>query len=346
MMRNLDVVDFVALVLVFVGGALFAYGLALNPPLSLEEYMRIQFGDWAPGLIIDGILLLTINRVIHSHERKRVISQVASLSNEFALDAVRRCRNEGWLQNGTMTGMSFEGANLDSADLSDSNLSETDFSFAKLSGVDLTHANLKGINLKGANLQGADLRWADLSRASLQWADLRNANLTGSRLDGAKADFALVDKAHSSIQELENSVVDGYISERQIELVTSTFHEFSLVGNSGAIRFYERLFETAPHLSKLFDNDVERQAKMFLQALSVIVNSLSSTERAARVLKRLGDIHHSYGVEPDHYTLLGTALIETIRESLGDNFSDEANEAWTAAFRLISSVMISASEVP
>ncbi len=345
-MRNLDVIDFVALALVFVGGALLVYGLALNPPSSFEGFVRNEFGDWAPGLIIDGILLLTINRVIHSQERKRVISQVASLSNEFALDAVRRCRNEGWLQNGTMTGMSFEGANLGSADLSDSNLSETDFSFAKLSGVDLTHANLKGINLKGANLQGADLRWADLSRASLQWADLRNANLTGSRLDGAKADFALVDKAHLSIQELENSVVDGYISERQIELVTSTFHEFSLLGNSGGIRFYERFFETTPHLSKLFDNDIERQAKMFLQALSVIVNSLSSTERAARVLKRLGDIHHSYGVEPDHYTLLGTALIETIRESLGDNFSDEANEAWTAAFRLISSVMISASEVP
>ena len=127
------------------------------------------------------------------------------------------------------------------------------------------------------------------------------ANLTGARLGGVEADFALVDKTHLKVSELENAVVDGFISKRQ--------------------------------------------TRMFIQSLNVIVGSLSSTERAARVLKRLGEKHHGYGVETDHYSVMGTVLIETIRDVLGDEFSDAATAAWTAAFRLISSIMISASDL-
>jgi hemoglobin-like flavoprotein len=334
-----------ALLFIVVGVGLFAYGLSLDPPSSIQEMLFTHFGDWTPGFIIDGVLLLTINSVIHMHERRRVISQVASLSNEFALDAVRRCRDEGWLQSGMMRGRRFANARLGSADLSDSKLSGANFSFADLSGADLTHADLKGVDLKGANLHGADLRWADLSRACLHWADLRGANLTGARLDGVEADFALVDKTHLSVSELENAVVGGFISKRQTDLVKSTFDQFLEAGNTGAIRFYERLFEEAPQLRKLFHDDMELQARMFLQSLNVIVSSLSSTERAARVLKRLGEKHHGYGVEADHYSVMGTVLVKTIREVLGDDFSTEAAEAWTAAFRLISSIMISASDL-
>ncbi len=90
----------------------FTHGLSLDLPSSLEELVLTQFGDWASGFIIDGVLLLIINSVILIHERRRVISQVASSSNEFALDAVRRCRDEGWLQSGKMNGMRFAGARI------------------------------------------------------------------------------------------------------------------------------------------------------------------------------------------------------------------------------------------
>ncbi len=344
-MRKLDLIDVLALLFIVVGVGLFAYGLFLDPPSSFDEMLLTHFGDWAPGFIIDGVLLLIINNVIHMHERRRVISQVGSLSNEFALDAVRRCRDEGWLQSGMMSGKRFASARLGSADLSDSKLSGADFSFADLSGADLTHADLKGVDLKGANLHGADLRWADLSRACLHWADLRGANLTGARLVGVEAEFALVDKTHLMVSELENAVVGGFISKRQTDLVKSTFKQFLESGDSGSIRFYEHLFEKAPQLRELFGDDIERQARMFIQSLNVIVGSLSSTERAARVLKRLGEKHHGYGVETDHYSVMGTVLVATIRDVLGDDFSDEATEAWTAAFRLISSIMISASDL-
>ena len=186
-MRKLDVIDALALILISVGFALFAYGLSLDPPSSMAELVVNHFGDWSPGFIIDGILLLIINRVIQINERRRVISQVASLSNDFALDAVRRCRDEGWLKSGVMRNKGFDNACLANADLSGSNLAGARITFADLSRADLTHADLRGADLRGTTLNGADLRWADLSSACLQWSDLRSALLDGARLDGVTA---------------------------------------------------------------------------------------------------------------------------------------------------------------
>ena len=141
-MHKFDVVDGFALVLLAVGLGLFGWGVYAGPPASFSDLVLIHFGDWTPGLVIDAVLLLVINRVIHNHERKRVISQVGSLSNEFALDAVRRCREEGWLHTGIMAGGTFAKARLATADLSDARLTGVDLSFADLSRADLTHADL------------------------------------------------------------------------------------------------------------------------------------------------------------------------------------------------------------
>ncbi len=342
-MKKPDLIDVLALILISVGFALFAYGLSLDPPSSMPELIVDHFGDWSPTFIVDGVLLLIINRVIHINERRRVISQVASLSNDFALDAVRRCRDEGWLKSGVMRNKGFESACLANADLSGSNLAGARITFADLSRADLTHADLRGADLRGTTLNGADLRWADLSSACLQWSDLRSALLDGARLDGVTADFAFIDKSQSAIPELGNAVVGGFLTERQIDLVRSGFQQFEAKGVSGAIRFYERLFELAPHLRKLFPDDVNEQARKFLQALKVIVSSLSSTERTVRMLQRLGDRHKDYGVKTSYYEVVGEALLGTLADALGDEFTDEAREAWTAAFRLISAAMTSAS---
>ena len=82
-MRRLDFVDAFALILLLSGVGVFGWGWYLDPPGSVTYLVLNHFGDWAPGLVIDGVLLLVLNRVIHSQERKRVINQVASLSNEF-----------------------------------------------------------------------------------------------------------------------------------------------------------------------------------------------------------------------------------------------------------------------
>ena len=73
-MQKLDFVNVFALILLAIGGGLFAWGWYLDPPESFRQMMLIHFGDWTPGFVIDGMLLLVLNQVIRSNERKRVIS--------------------------------------------------------------------------------------------------------------------------------------------------------------------------------------------------------------------------------------------------------------------------------
>ena len=185
------------------------------------------------------------------------------------------------------------------------------------------------------------MRWAnaDLEHACLDWSDLRGAQLEGTALDGATAAFASIDPDHPAIPEFHNAVIGGFLTPRQVQLVESSFDQFLAEGDAAVLRFYERLFETAPELRGLFPADIGRQSRKFLQSLKLIVHSLSSTERAALVLQRLGDRHREYGVEAGHYDVVGQVLVDTLSEILGDSFTSDVRGAWSSAFQLISSIM-------
>ena len=326
------------------GAALLIYGIIVDTPASLGAFVLANLGDWSPSFFIDGLLLLTLNYVVRQSEKRRVISQFGSLSREFALDAVRRCREEGWLQSGAIHGRHFEGACLSGANLSDARLSGVVLRFADLAKTDFTYADLRNTDFEGANLRGADLRWADLRGSCLRWADLQEADFSGAKLDGVVADFASVDKTLKTMKAFEEAIVGELLSPEQVVLIRSTFEKFSEAGDIAPLRFYERLFEAAPQVRSLFPEDISAQARKLAQSLKLIVTSLSSKEHTIRILKRLGEKHIGYGAQAGHYTVVGQVLLATMKELLGDDFPDEAAKAWGEAFKLIAKVMISAGE--
>lgn len=100
--RSLDGIERFAVVLFTLGSILLLWGTVLEPPASANGFIARHYGDWAPGLLTDAILLWVVNSILRRHERHRVLCQVGSLSREFALDAVRRARDEGWLGDGSL----------------------------------------------------------------------------------------------------------------------------------------------------------------------------------------------------------------------------------------------------
>src|SRR5688572_33387119 len=115
----------------------------------------------------------------------------------------------------------------------------------------------------------------------------------------------------------------------------------SLAPNSdqvGAI-FYRRLFEIDPSLRALFEDAVlDEQIRKLTTMLDLVVHWLDIPERLVPALKQLGARHQSYGVQDEHYGKVATALIGTLEEGLGDDFTPELRSAWTEAFVLISSL--------
>ena len=107
----------------------------------------------------------------------------------------------------------------------------------------------------------------------------------------------------------------------------------------GAI-FYRRLFEIDPDLQHLFAHvQMDDQMKKLVSMLDLVVHWIDLPERLVPVLKQLGERHTKYGVREEHYSKVGTALLGTLEEGLGNGFTPDVRSAWTEAFVLISSLM-------
>ena len=124
-------------------------------------------------------------------EKRRLILQMGSPDNAFAVEAVRALQSHGWLHDGSLKGANLGRANLQEAHLGRANLQEAVLLDANLQKADLVLANFQGAFLFGACLQeallwGANLKMANLEGANLQEADLMGAVFQRTILVGAK----------------------------------------------------------------------------------------------------------------------------------------------------------------
>ena len=123
-------------------------------------------------------------------EKQRIISQMASHSNDFALDAVRQIAENGWLCDGkSLVAGNFKGANLVNAKLQHATLQGANFQDAKLTGTDLSEASLQGADLGNAELKEAKLERTNLQETNLFQTDFQNANLFDAKLQGARLGY-------------------------------------------------------------------------------------------------------------------------------------------------------------
>lgn len=128
-----------------------------------------------------------------------------------------------------------------------------------------------------------------------------------------------------------------------IECVQASFAKVVPISETAAELFYGRLFEIAPQTKSMFKGDMSEQGKKLMMTLGVVVNGLKDLPSIVPVAQKLAIKHVDYGVEAEHYTYVGEALIWTLGQGLGDAFTDETEKAWLSAYSTLSSVMIDAA---
>jgi len=133
------------------------------------------------------------------------------------------------------------------------------------------------------------------------------------------------------------------VTPQQIALVQSTFDRATRISPHLVATFYAELFAIEPPLRAMFTGDMIRQGQRLMGALSTIVGSIADPDKMAPALRDLAMRHVGYGVEPRHYTLVGVALIRTLKHELGRDFTYEAREAWSIAYKRVSDIMIEAA---
>lgn len=133
------------------------------------------------------------------------------------------------------------------------------------------------------------------------------------------------------------------MTPRAISIVRASFAQLVPVPDRVGARFYHRLFQMAPETRVMFKNDMAEQGRKLVQTLATVVRGLDSLESILPAVRDLAIRHDDYGVAEEHYSLVGLALIETLREMLGPAFDGELEQAWRDAYGLIAAAMIDAS---
>jgi len=127
----------------------------------------------------------------------------------------------------------------------------------------------------------------------------------------------------------------------QVKLVQQSFAKLAPIADQAAVMFYDRLFEVAPQVKAMFPADMTEQRRKLMATVSAVVNGLGTLESVLPAASALARRHVSYGAKAEHYPVVGGALLWTLEKGLGDGWTTEVADAWTAAYGTLSGFMIS-----
>jgi hemoglobin-like flavoprotein len=127
----------------------------------------------------------------------------------------------------------------------------------------------------------------------------------------------------------------------QVKLVQESFAKVVPISDQAAVFFYDRLFEIAPAVKSMFTGDMAEQRRKLMTMLAAVVNGLGNLESILPAASALAIRHVSYGAKAEHYPVVGAALLWTLEKGLGDAWTPEVADAWTAAYGTLSGYMIS-----
>jgi hemoglobin-like flavoprotein len=134
---------------------------------------------------------------------------------------------------------------------------------------------------------------------------------------------------------------------RQADLIRESFDILREMAHPVVLLFYGRLFELQPSLRNLFKADIQAQAQKLVDTLAVVAEAAGDLQALSPFLRQMGRKHASYGVLPEHYDLVATALLWALGQALQENFDRETRAAWTSMLQAVSREMLAgASQGP
>ena len=131
----------------------------------------------------------------------------------------------------------------------------------------------------------------------------------------------------------------------QVELLEQSFEAIKPQANEFVNSFYDNLFTANPEAKPLFKTtDMAEQKKKLLSSLVLVVENLRKPEVLDGALRGLGARHVKYGALPEHYPLVGSALLTTFGQYLKEEWTPEVKQAWVDAYGAISEIMLDGAD--
>jgi hemoglobin-like flavoprotein len=133
--------------------------------------------------------------------------------------------------------------------------------------------------------------------------------------------------------------LEDILDATQITLVQRSWSKVLPISETAADLFYNWLFETDPSTKELFKGDMKEQGVRFMQMITAAVNGLNDLDALVLAVQDLGRRHGGYGVTEAHYGSMASALLWTLEQGLGEDFTPDVKTAWTETYMLLAGVM-------
>jgi nitric oxide dioxygenase len=133
------------------------------------------------------------------------------------------------------------------------------------------------------------------------------------------------------------------VTAREAELIRTSFRAVAATPRESGRAFYGRLFALDPTLEAMFVADVDRQADKLVVTLKAVADCVDRWVEVAPLVEALAVRHLAYGVRPEHYAVVGEALIAMLRDQLGVEATPEILSAWRRVYGALETQMTAAA---
>ena len=134
------------------------------------------------------------------------------------------------------------------------------------------------------------------------------------------------------------------MNHQTITLVQESWRKVTPIAPQAAELFYNNLFTADPTLKSLFKGDMEEQGRRLMTMIGVAVGMLDKLDTLVPVVRNLGRRHAGYGVQEAHYNTVGGALLMTLGQGLGAEFTPAVADAWAEVYGVLADTMLEASQ--
>lgn len=133
------------------------------------------------------------------------------------------------------------------------------------------------------------------------------------------------------------------LSEHTIRVIKSTVPVLEVHGEAITRHFYETMFTAHPELLNIFNHANQKQGRQQAALANMVYTAALHIDNLSSILPAVRQVahkHRSLGIVPEQYAIVGTYLLQSIKDVLGDAATDEIITAWGEAYNVIADAFI------
>jgi len=153
--------------------------------------------------------------------------------------------------------------------------------------------------------------------------------------------YELLVSGHVKVNAGEKELVmDPILLKESFNMIAPRKEEF-------ARYFYAMLFAQHPETRHMFsptEEGMRRQESSLVATLAAVIAGVERGDNLTPIIHSLGARHGKYGAVAAHYPIVGTLLIQSFQDLLGDRFTPQMRSSWAQAYEIISTEMLKGAD--